>query len=54
MRSNMPPTGHRQVNNKPFKIAINSRESAPLHPLDLQKIAFKEGGEFVQFRLLRL
>src|SRR5712691_6243424 len=37
MRANMPPTGHRQVNEKPFKIAINSRESAPFYPLDLQK-----------------
>src|ERR1700674_4936627 len=39
MRANMPPTGHRQVNEKPFKIAINSRESAPFYPLDLQKTA---------------
>src|ERR1700674_323472 len=43
MRANMPPTGHRQVNEKPFKIAINSRESAPFYPLDLQKTHFSEG-----------
>src|SRR5438477_2904865 len=45
MRANMPPTGHRQVNEKPFKIAINSRESAPFHPLDLQKILIKDRHE---------
>jgi hypothetical protein len=37
MRTNMPPTGDQQVNEKPFRIAINLRESAPFYPLDLQK-----------------
>src|SRR6202142_1115831 len=41
MRTNMPPTGDRQVNEKPFRIAINLRESAPFYPLDLQKTAIK-------------
>jgi hypothetical protein len=36
----MPPTGDRQVNEKPFRIAINLRESAPFYPLDLQKTVF--------------
>ena len=39
MRANMPRTGDRHVNKKPFRIAINLRESARFYPLDLQKIA---------------
>jgi hypothetical protein len=39
MRANMPRTGDRHVNEKPFRIALNLRESAPFYPLDLQKIA---------------
>src|ERR1700680_2884185 len=42
MRTNMRPTGDRQVNEKPFRIAINLRESAPFYPLDLQKTEKKE------------
>ena len=41
MRANMPRTGDRHVNKKPFRIAINLRESARFYPLDLQKIANK-------------
>ena len=37
--ANMPRTSDRHVNEKPFRIAINSRESASFYPLDLQKIA---------------
>ena len=39
MRANMPRTSDRHVNEKPFRIALNLRESAPFYPLDLQKIA---------------
>jgi len=42
MRANMPRTGDRHVNKKPFRIAINLRESARFYPLDLQKIAKKD------------
>ena len=41
MRANMPRTRDRHVNEKPFRIALNLRESAPFYPLDLQKIAKK-------------
>jgi hypothetical protein len=37
---NTPRTRDRQVNEKPFKIAINSRKSASFHPLSLQKSPF--------------
>src|SRR4029077_15068689 len=40
MRANMPRTSDRHVNEKPFRIALNLRESAQSYPLDLQKIAF--------------
>ena len=43
MRANMPRTGDRHVNKKPFRIAINLRESARFYPLDLQKIVCKLG-----------
>ena len=40
MRANMPRTSDRHVNEKPFRIALNLRESAPFYPLDLQKIEY--------------
>ena len=45
MRANMPRTSDRHVNEKPFRIALNLRESAPFYPLDLQKIAKEEALE---------
>ena len=43
MRANMPRTSDRHVNEKPFRIALNLRESAPFYPLDLQKIVKSKG-----------
>src|SRR6202030_3183576 len=43
MRANMPRTSDRHVNEKPFRIALNLRESTPFYPLDLQKIAYSKG-----------
>src|ERR1700730_1092713 len=40
MRANMPRTSDRRVNEKPFRIALNLRESAQFYPLDLQKIVY--------------
>jgi len=38
MRANMPRTSDRHVNEKPFRIALNLRESPSFYPLNLQKI----------------
>jgi hypothetical protein len=50
MRANMPRTSDRHVNEKPFRIALNLRESTPFYPLDLQKIAGSSANRVGNFR----